>query len=108
MSAVLAGARREERRSRSRAVAAVERVAERAPRWHEPSREEELREELLVAAQALPPRLALSIRLRLSGLDAVDARVVLCIEFAVGPEHARRIDREAVAALRSALVARGS
>lgn len=106
MSAVLASSRREQRRAGLRATAASRRLAERIVPWYEAPHGDEDREELLVAASRLQPRFAMAIRLRLRGLDAHEARVALCVELALGPKQARRIDTRALALLREELCAR--
>ena len=106
MSAVLASSRREQRRAGLRATAAIRRLAERVAPWYEAPHGEEDREELLVATSRLQPRFAMAIRLRLRGLDAREARVALCVELALGPKQAGRIDTQALACLREELCAR--
>ena len=108
MSAVLASARREERRSVRRALAISRLLPGRTPWWCDPKSAEQDREELLLAASRLRPRFELAIRLRLRGLDARETRVALCVEFALGPEQARKIDRQALVLLRAALANRGT
>ncbi len=103
MSSVIASARREQRRSRLRAEGAYRRLAKIAPQGLEPVHHAEVREELLVAALRLRPRLALAIRLRLRGFNPCETRTALCVELAIGAEQARRIDRRAIALMRAAL-----
>lgn len=106
MSAVLASARREQRRTRIRAEEAHRRLATFARQEFEPVRRTELHEELLAASTRLRHRFALAIRLRLSGLDAHEIHVALCVEFDIGLEQARKIDRRSIGLMRAALAAR--
>lgn len=105
MSAVLArgwfrSRRRDAEDQRARLIAAA--LAHAAER-QEFGRQAEQREAISVAATRLPRRFRVVIAHHLRGLDTRDVRALLCAEFAVGPEQARRIEESAFARMRTAL-----
>jgi hypothetical protein len=102
-AAVLESARRQRRRSYERDAALRRRLACTAPWSYEEPRPEEVREEFAAVANALPQRLSIAIHLRLRGVDRHERRLALSIEFAVGREQARKIDRQSVVRMRTAL-----